>query len=251
MGKTPLLIFFGILLFSVSVISLSSVDTVDAVDAVDAVDPIGAILGIPESSIPDWAKNNARWFSEGRISEAEYISSLQYLINQGILSIPIPITQVITASTPVSDAERAQSIVVRFSDGPLPAEVPFTTFSLFQPITQREKVVHENAYVIGDKPQFILQSLPSKDKVELYEAIDKVYFAKAGSATITRFDVAIDILAGDGSLIQTWQYNKCHVFAYGTFLQEVRNFYQFSGQLHSEFRDKIIFECSGVRLQVP
>ena len=248
MGKTPLLIFLGISLFSVSVISLSTVDADPAIETDPAVE---AILGIPESSIPDWAKNNARWYSEGRISEAEYISSLQYLINQGILSIPIPITQVITASTPVSDAERAQSIVVRFSDGPLPTEVPFTTFSLFQPITQREKFVHENAYVIGDKPQFILQSLPSKDKVELYEAIDKVYFAKAGTATITRFDVAIDILAGDGSLIQTWQYKKCHVYAYGTFLQEVRNFYQFSGQLHSEYRDKIIFECAGVRLQVP
>ena len=248
MGKTPILIFFGISLFFVSVISLSTVDTVDAVDEVDA---IGSILGIPESSIPDWAKNNARWYSEGRISEAEYISSLQYLINQGILSIPIPITQVITASTPVSDAERAQSIVVRFSDGPMPTEIPFTTFSLFQPITQREKFVHENAYVFGDKPQFVLQSLPSKDKVELYEAIDKVYFAKAGTATITRFDVAIDILAGDGSLIQTWQYKKCHVYAYGTFLQEVRNFYQFSDRLESEFRDKMIVECSGVRLQVP
>ncbi len=230
MGKIPLLIFLGISLFGVSVISLSTVDA---------------------SSIPDWVKNNAKWWAEGNISEADYVSSLQYLINQGVLSIPIPITQVIAASTPVSDAERAQSIVVRFSDGPMPTEIPFTTFSLFQPITQREKFVHENAYVFGDKPQFVLQSLPSKDKVELYEAIDRVYFAKAGTATITRFDVAIDILAGDGSLIQTWQYNKCQVFAYGTFLQEVRNFYPFSDRLESEFRDKMIVECSGVRLQVP
>ena len=247
MGKTPLLIFLGISLFSVSVISLSTVDAIESLPGIED----SSIPGILDSSIPDWVKNNAKWWAEGNISEADYVSSLQYLINQGILSIPIPIIQVLAASSPVSDEDRAQSIVVRFSDGPLPSEVPFTTFSLFQPITQREKVVHENAYVIGDKPQFILQSLPSKDKVELYKAIDKVYFAKAGTATITRFDVAIDILAGDGSLIQTWQYNKCQVFAYGTFLQEVRNFYPFSDEFQSEFRDKIIFECSGVRLQVP
>ena len=179
------------------------------------------------------------------------MTTLQYLIKQGLLSVPIPITEVITTSSPVSDAERAQSIVVRFSDGPLPTEVPFTTFSFFQPITKRDKVVHENTYVIGDKPQFILQSLPSIDKMELYQAIDKVYFAKAGTATITRFNVAIDILAGDGTLIQTWQYKKCHVYAYGTFLQEVRNFYPFTDQAQSEFRDKIVIECSGVRLQVP
>jgi len=229
MGKTPLLIFFGILLFSVSVISFSTVDA---------------------SSIPDWIKYNAKWWAEGSITETNYISSLQYLINQGILSIPIPITEVIAASTPLSDAERAQSIVVRFSNGPLPTERPFTTFSSFQSISARDDILHQAVYVFGDKPQFILESLPSKDKIDLYRAIDRVYFAKAVS-TISRFDVAIDILAGDGSLIQTWQYNKCQVFGYGTFFQDVTNFYPFSGQEGGEFRDKIVVECSGVRLQVP
>jgi len=229
MGKTPLLIFFGILLFSVSVISLSTVDA---------------------SSIPDWIKYNAKWWAEGSISEGDYISSLQYLINQGILSIPIPITQVLAASSPVSDAERAQSIVVRFSNGPLPTERPFTTFSSFQSISPRDDILHQAVYVFGDKPQFILESLPSKDKIDLYRAIDRVYFAKAVS-TITRFDVAIDILAGDGSLIQTWQYKKCQVTGYGTFFQDVTNFYPFSGKEGGEFRDKITVECSGVRLQAP
>jgi len=230
MGKTPLLIFFGFLLFCVSVISLSTVDA---------------------SSIPDWVKNNALWWAEGNISEADYISSLQYLINQGILSIPIPITEVIAASTSLSDEERAQSIVVRFSNGPLPTERPFTSFSSFSAVSPRDDILHRSVYVFGDKPQFILESLPSIDKMDLYRAIDQVYFAKGGASTITRFDVAIDILAGDGSLIQTWQYNKCHVFGYGTFLTDLTNFIPFSGQEGSEFRDKIVFECSGIRLQVP
>ena len=229
MGKTSLLIFLGISLFCVSVISLSTVDA---------------------SSIPDWIKYNAKWWAEGSISETDYISSLQYLINQGILSIPIPITEVIAASTSLSDDERAQSIVVRFSNGPMPTERPFTTFSSFQSVSPRDDILHRSVYVFGDKPQFILESLPSIDKVDLYRAIDKVYFAKA-SPTITRFDVAIDILAGDGSLIQTWQYNKCQVFGYGTFLTDLTNFIPFSGQEGSEFRDKIVFECAGVRLQVP
>jgi hypothetical protein len=229
MGKKHLLIFSSILLFSVSVISLSTVDA---------------------SSIPDWVKNNAKWWAEGSISETDYISSLQYLINQGILSIPIPITEVIAASTSLSDDERAQSIVVRFSDGPMPTERPFTTFSSFQSVSPRDDILHRSVYVFGDKPQFILESLPSIDKVDLYRAIDKVYFAKT-SPTITRFDVAIDILAGDGSLIQTWQYNKCQVFGYGTFLTDLTNFIPFSGQEGSEFRDKIVFECAGIRLQVP
>lgn len=229
MGKTPLLIFFGIALFCVSIISLSTVDA---------------------SSIPDWVKNNAKWWAEGSITEADYISSLQYLINQGILSIPIPITQVLAANSPVSDADRAQSIVVRFSNGPLPTERPFTTFSQFKSLSPRNDMLHDSVYVFGDKPQFLLSGLPSKDKADLYEAIDRVYFAKAGSTTITRFDVAIDILSGDGTLIQTWQYNKCQVFGYGTFLNDITNFIPFSGE-ELEYREKIVVECSGVRLQVP
>ncbi len=112
MGKTPLLIFLGISLFSVSVISLSTVDAIESLPGIED----SSIPGILDSSIPDWVKNNAKWWAEGNISEADYVSSLQYLINQGILSIPIPIIQVLAASSPVSDEDRAQSIVVRFSD---------------------------------------------------------------------------------------------------------------------------------------
>jgi len=68
------------------------------------------------SAIPDWVKNNAKWWSEGQIGESDYISSLQYLISQGIIKIPI--TEVIATKVSLSDSERAQSIVV-FVEGEL------------------------------------------------------------------------------------------------------------------------------------
>ena len=42
-----------------------------------------------KSIIPEWIKNNAKWWSEGTITEADYISGLQYLITQGVIKIPI------------------------------------------------------------------------------------------------------------------------------------------------------------------
>jgi hypothetical protein len=69
------------------------------------------------SSVPDWVKNNAKWWSEGSINEADYIKSLEYLITQGIIQIPIPISEVIATQNSLSDDERAQSFVVHFSDG--------------------------------------------------------------------------------------------------------------------------------------
>ena len=39
-------------------------------------------------SIPDWIKNNAGWWADGTISEAEFVAGLQYLIVQEILKVP-------------------------------------------------------------------------------------------------------------------------------------------------------------------
>lgn len=40
------------------------------------------------TTIPSWVKNTALWWGQGQISDAEFIKALQWLINQGILSVP-------------------------------------------------------------------------------------------------------------------------------------------------------------------
>jgi hypothetical protein len=231
MHKKPLLLIIGIS-FCVMVLSVSTVSA---------------------SSIPEWIKNNAKWWADGTIGDADYIASLEYLITQRIITIPTPIAEVTAATSPVSDEERAQSIVVRVSGGPIREEVSFTTFSQFKSVSSRDNddLMHSAVYKFGDKPQFMLSALPSKDKALLYKAIDEEYFAKPSSPTVSRFNVHIDVLAGDGSLIQTWAYSKCQITGYGTFLQDITNFYPFSGEDGAEFREKIFFECSGVRLDTP
>ena len=37
--------------------------------------------------IPDWVKNNAKWWSEGSITDKDYIAALQFLISEGILKV--------------------------------------------------------------------------------------------------------------------------------------------------------------------
>jgi len=39
-------------------------------------------------SIPDWIKNNAGWWAEGAISQEDFVSGLQFLIQNGILQVP-------------------------------------------------------------------------------------------------------------------------------------------------------------------
>jgi len=38
--------------------------------------------------IPDFVRNNAGWWSQGLIGDSDFVSGIQYLINEGIMTIP-------------------------------------------------------------------------------------------------------------------------------------------------------------------
>ena len=48
------------------------------------------IMGIPfanSQSVPDWVKNTAGWWAHDAISETEFVNAIQFLVNEGIISI--------------------------------------------------------------------------------------------------------------------------------------------------------------------
>jgi len=204
-----------------------------------------------DSSVPEWVKNNAKWWSEGSISESEYVTSLEFLITEGIIQVPIPITEVIAAQSLLTDDERAQNFVVRFSDGLIEKPVTIETFYKFEATSSKnrgsELYVHP-IYLFDDTPTFLLESMPSPDKRDLYIGINN--WMKRGQS-LTPFDVSIDVISGDGTVIQTWHYLKCSPTGYGTFLQDVRNFYQYADPNKSEIRERVTFSCQGIDLEVP
>mgnify|MGYP003433070206 CR=1 FL=1 len=42
---------------------------------------------ISERVIPNWVKNNARWWSNDQISDDDFIKSIQYLVKKGIILV--------------------------------------------------------------------------------------------------------------------------------------------------------------------
>jgi len=205
-----------------------------------------------DSAIPEWIKNSAKWWSDGTISETEYVKSLEYLIVQGIIQIPIPIAEVTAAQTPLSDDERAQSFVVRFSDGMIEEPFVIDSFIKFEATSSQPTEggfpSTSPIYTFLDEPEFMLESLPSADKQDMYRGIDRWM---TSSTILTPFDVDIEVLSGDGQIIQTWAYKKCEPTAYGTFVQDLIFYYQFVDQEKSEIRDRVTFECAGIELVVP
>ena len=40
------------------------------------------------ASVPTWVKNNAGWWADGTIGDSDFITGIQYLIEEGIITIP-------------------------------------------------------------------------------------------------------------------------------------------------------------------
>jgi len=198
------------------------------------------------SSVPDWVKNNAKWWSEGNIGESDYLSALEYLINQGIIKVQVPIKKVVATDTNIADSDRAHSFVVRVLSGP--DKGTYFTFHTFAHIglTVTEQSGTPGAQYFGG-PQFRLESLPSKDKKTLYNIVNS--FIK--DIQTSSFEVAIDVVTGDGTIIQTWDYRKCVVSDYSIYVDKSKDTYRFAKQDAMEIREWFDFICQGYSLIIP
>ena len=45
-------------------------------------------IGIEQTSIPAWIKNNAGWWATDQIDDSSFLEGIQYLIREGIMIIP-------------------------------------------------------------------------------------------------------------------------------------------------------------------
>jgi len=39
-------------------------------------------------SIPEWVKNNARWWADGNIDDSTFGTGIEFMIKEGIISVP-------------------------------------------------------------------------------------------------------------------------------------------------------------------
>jgi hypothetical protein len=60
----------------------------DSVIEIIGTNALNPFTSNPEIKIPDWIKNNAGWWSTDLIEDADFVSGIQYLIKEGIMTIP-------------------------------------------------------------------------------------------------------------------------------------------------------------------
>ena len=120
------------------------------------------------------------------------------------------------------------------------------TFSKFSPITQSDAFI-----LLPDNPldskskQFYLESLPSKDKQWLYD-VASMYINPGKIPEL--FEVTVEVVSGDGNILQIWEYDECEISNYDLYLDDSLLNYKFHDRWQSEIRDRVIFDCSGLKL---
>lgn len=60
-----------------------------------------------EDFIPEWVKANAGWWSEGRLSDSQYVEGLQWLIVNNIIQLVDPIYMAVEEESPVEETEES------------------------------------------------------------------------------------------------------------------------------------------------
>jgi hypothetical protein len=194
-------------------------------------------------TIPPWIKENSKWWSEGKISNHDYITGLQYLISQGILKIPVGVT----ANDTVIGNNNAQSFIVHiFAD----KEYVFYTFSKFNNLGQTiySASPDQNQPFTYSGPQFQLESLTTVDKKDFYHLIS-TYLKQ--SVSIQPYNINIDIVGGDGSIIETLKYGGCKPSSYSVYTNDDSAQYRLANKDGLEIREDTNFMCAGFQLAVP
>lgn len=100
-------------------------------------------------------------------------------------------------------------------------------------------------YYFNSKPKFYLETLPSPDKSWFYEFASK--YINPGK-TPDPFDVTIEVLTGDDTILSSVDFINCELTNYEIFLDEDLLTYKYHERWQSEIHDKTFFECVGKKV---
>ncbi len=104
---------------------------------------------------------------------------------------------------------------------------------------------------VSGEGNFLLESVPSKDKLAFYELLKKSIEDKNKADRHNRMHVSIDLYSGDGKLIQSLEYRECDVeeyFVHGIDSRGKIFFTENDGTV--EIREVTKFECISFTLNI-
>ena len=136
----------------ISVIALIGVTTISlTVQYVDA-----------ETLIPDWIKNNAKWWSEGTVDDQTFVNSIGYLVENGIIPISssndLDVDSITIGFIPVEKADELTSKaeeLEKFLEAELGIDVELVVPTNYETIIEGMRFGHIDAAFMDTGPAWI------------------------------------------------------------------------------------------------
>lgn len=141
------------------------------------------------------------------------------------------------AGVTLSNDNVAKTILVRINPVGTNTEKSFDSFSRI-------------GFVAGEG-NFLLESVPSKDKKAYYSLVKKSIDTKNSNLKNSGMNISIDIFSGDGEIIETLKYKNCKVteyFVHGIDSRGKIFFVENEGTV--EIREVTKFECVSLTLEI-
>jgi len=147
--------------------------------------------------------------------------------------------------------ESIKGYVVHFSGPDFDGLHTIETFSDFSPSVNLIETDYDVMTIPGNpldsKPQFFLESLPSIDKLVLY----KYYAMYINPGQPPRpVDVSVDLITGDGTILQRWNYVDCSFHEHNSFLEDSFLKFSYAEKPGPEIRDRSEFTCAGNNIEI-
>lgn len=151
---------------------------------------------------------------------------------------------------PTSDDSIA-GYVVHFNGPDFDGLQTIETFSDFSPSINFIETDYDVMTIPGNpldsKPQFFLESLPSVDKLILYKYY--AMYVNPGQPP-EPVDVSVDLITGDGTILQRWNYDDCSVIDHNSFLEDSFLKFAYSEKPGPEIRERSEFTCAGNNIEL-
>jgi hypothetical protein len=193
-------------------------------------------------------------------THANFLKGIPYVVPQEIAQIPI--SQVTATNNVPSDNDRVTSIVVHFENiqnapsGLGGQEITINSFQRLVGSAQTIPNYRTTQHFVNTGPQFQLVDLPSKDKAQFYQLVSSSIQLLGTNddnnyETNPVFDVYIDLITGDGTLLYTLEYDQCQISAYYAYDDGNKQDYRMASEDQSEYREVTNFICQGYHLDLP
>lgn len=136
----------------------------------------------------------------------------------------------------------AQAVFLTIRDTDSHKEITFNTFSRI-------------GVVRSDTPQFLVESIPSADNKEFLKFVAQGVRDSQGNRVDPNkrfFDVTLEVLAKDGSVIETIQYKRCIIESYFIYTNDSKGTFSLLGRdsARAEIRDVTKFDCTYLTIEV-